>query len=140
GTLAFVVLYNLTNINVSERIKELSTIKVLGFYDKEVTRYVYRETFTLTVLGIIVGLFLGILLHSFIIMTVEIDYLMFSRSIHPSSYLMASVLMFIFSTLVMILMHFKLKKVDLVEALKANDERSIKIYLNLILDRFFYRL
>ena len=121
GILAFVVLYNLTNINVSERIKELSTIKVLGFYDKEVTRYVYRETFTLTVLGIIVGLFLGILLHSFIIMTVELDYLMFSRSIHPTSYLMASVLMFIFSTLVMILMHFKLKKVDLVEALKAND-------------------
>src|SRR5699024_5602066 len=99
GTLAFVVLYNLTNINVSERIKELSTIKVLGFYDKEVTRYVYRETFTLTVLGIIVGLFLGILLHSFIIMTVELDYLMFSRSIQPTSYLMASVLMFIFSTL-----------------------------------------
>lgn len=121
GTLAFVVLYNLTNINVSERIKELSTIKVLGFYDKEVTRYVYRETFTLTVLGIIVGLFLGILLHSFIIMTVELDYLMFSRSIQPTSYLMASVLMFIFSTLVMILMHFKLKKVNMVEALKAND-------------------
>lgn len=121
GILAFVVLYNLTNINVSERIKELSTIKVLGFYDKEVTRYVYRETFTLTVLGIIVGLFLGILLHSFIIMTVELDYLMFSRSIHPTSYLMACVLMFIFSTLVMILIHFKLKKVNMVEALKAND-------------------
>lgn len=121
GILAFVVLYNLTNINVSERIKELSTIKVLGFYDKEVTQYVYRETFTLTIMGIIVGLFVGILLHQFILTTVELDFIMFKREIHWSSYLYASGLMAVFSILVMIFMHFKLKKVNMVEALKAND-------------------
>lgn len=121
GILAFVVLYNLTNINVSERIKELSTIKVLGFYDKEVTRYVYRETFSLTILGILVGIVLGILLHQFILTTVELDFLMFSRYIHLSSHLYASALMIVFSVSVMILMHFKLKKVNMVEALKAND-------------------
>lgn len=121
GILAFVVLYNLTNINVSERIKELSTIKVLGFYDKEVTQYVYRETFTLTILGIIIGLLVGIILHRYILTTVELDFIMFRREMHWSSYLYASGLMAIFSILVMIFMHFKLKKVDMVEALKAND-------------------
>lgn len=121
GVLAFVVLYNLTNINVSERVKELSTIKVLGFYDKEVTQYVYRETFTLTIMGIIVGFLLGALLHRFVLTTVELDYLMFTRSIHWTSYLYASGLMIIFSIVVLIFMHFKLKNIDMVEALKAND-------------------
>lgn len=121
GILAFVVLYNLTNINVSERIKELSTIKVLGFYDREVTRYVYRETFTLSVMGIIVGLGLGVLLHQFVLRTVELDMVMFGRSIHLSSHLYATGLMILFSISVMIFMHFKLKKVNMVEALKASD-------------------
>lgn len=117
GALGFIVLYNLTNINVSERIKELSTIKVLGFYDKEVTQYVYRETFTLTIMGIIVGLLLGVLLHAYIISVVELDGIMFMRSIEPRSYVISSILMIIFSIIVMIAMHFKLKKVDMVEAL-----------------------
>lgn len=117
GALGFIVLYNLTNINVSERIKELSTIKVLGFYDKEVTQYVYRETFTLTIMGIIVGLLLGVLLHAYIISVVELDGIMFMRSIEPRSYVISSILMIIFSIIVMIAMHFKLKKVDMVESL-----------------------
>lgn len=119
--LAMVVLYNLTNINVSERIRELSTIKVLGFYDKEVTLYIYRENIVLTGMGIVAGLGVGVLLHRFVLQTAEIDMLMFSRIIHPMSYLYAGLLTLFFSTLVMLIMHVKLKKVDMVEALKAQE-------------------
>src|SRR5699024_9728954 len=83
--LAIVVLYNLTNINVSGRIRELSTIKVLGFYDKEVTMYIYRENIVLTAMGIVAGLGIGVLLHHFVLQTAEIDMLMFSRIINLSS-------------------------------------------------------
>ena len=82
GSLALIVLYNLTNINVSERIRELSTIKVLGFYDREVTTYVYRENIILTFIGIIVGCFFGKILHQYILATVEVDLIMFSPIIH----------------------------------------------------------
>lgn len=121
GALAFIVLYNLTNINVSERVRELSTIKVLGFFDKEVTTYVYRETLTLTIMGIIVGMGTGIILNRFILDTTELDFLMFVREIHGSSYLYATLLMLGFSMIVMTVMHFKLKHIDMLEALKTKD-------------------
>lgn len=117
--LAFVVLYNLTNINVSERIRELSTIKVLGFYDKEVTMYVYRENFLLTLMGIAAGLLLGILLHGFVLNTAELDIMMFSPVIAASSYVYSALLTILFSTIVMLFMHVKLKNVDMLEALKT---------------------
>lgn len=121
ASLAFVVLYNLTNINVSERIRELSTIKVLGFYDKEVTMYVYRENFVLTILGILSGFVLGFFMHRFVLQTAEIDIMRFARQINLSSYGYSFLLMFFFSSLVMLVMHFKLKRVDMVEALKTQD-------------------
>lgn len=119
--LAFIVLYNLTNINVSERIRELSTIKVLGFYDNEVTMYIYRENIILTLMGIVVGALFGRLLHIFVLDTASMDNMMFNPSLHWSSYLYAAVLTLVFSTLVMWLMHRKLKGVDMIEALKSNE-------------------
>lgn len=119
AALAFVVLYNLTNINVSERIRELSTIKVLGFYDKEVTMYIYRENMILTVLGIIAGNFLGIWLHGFVMQTAEVDNMMFSQKIEWLSYGYAAVLTLVFSGIVMLSMHYKLKHIDMIEALKS---------------------
>lgn len=119
AALAFIVLYNLTNINVSERIRELSTIKVLGFYPKEVTMYVYRENLILTMMGIVVGFVLGTFLHRFVTSTAEVDILMFSPTIHAMSYVYAAILTLLFSTLVMIVMHIKLKRVDMIEALKS---------------------
>lgn len=119
AALAFVVLYNLTNINVSERVRELSTIKVLGFYDKEVTMYIYRENLILSFLGIVVGNLLGIWLHSFVLQTAEIDIMMFSPTIKWLSYAYASVLTLLFSGIVMLFMHYKLKHIDMIEALKS---------------------
>lgn len=121
ASLAFVVLYNLTNINVSERVRELSTIKVLGFFDKEVTMYVYRENFVLTIMGILTGFGLGFFLHRFVLQTAEVDILRFTRDINAPSYLYTFLLMFFFSSLVMVVMHFKLKRIDMVEALKTQD-------------------
>ena len=119
--LAFIVLYNLTNINISERIRELSTIKVLGFYDKEVTMYVYRENNILTLLGILLGCVLGKLLHSFVIKTAEVDMMMFPPDIHLISYVYSAILTLLFSSVVMYFMHRKLRKVDMIEALKSNE-------------------
>ena len=119
AALAFVVLYNLTNINVSERIRELSTIKVLGFYDVEVSLYIYRETFVLTLLGILVGFGLGSLLSSAVLKMAEVDFLLFPATILPLSYLYAAILSLAFSIIVMLIMHRKLKKVDMIEALKS---------------------
>lgn len=121
GLLAFIVLYNLNNINISERIRELSTIKVLGFYDKEVTMYIYRENIFLTFFGVLVGLAMGILLHSYVLQTVEMDMLMFSPTIHPVSYVYASCITIFFTLVVGIVMYLKLKKVDMIEALKSNE-------------------
>ena len=106
---------------MAERIRELSTIKVLGFFDKEVTTYVYRETLTLTIMGIIVGMGTGIILNRFILDTAELDFLMFVREIHGTSYLYATLLMLGFSMIVMTVMHFKLKHIDMLEALKTKD-------------------
>lgn len=119
AALAFVVLYNLTNINVSERIRELSTIKVLGFYDKEVTLYIYRENILLSVLGIAVGSGLGILLHSFVLRTAELDATMFAPVIKWPSYVYAALLTLLFSGIVMVFMHIKLKRIHMIEALKS---------------------
>ena len=119
GLLAFVVLYNLTNINVGERIREIATIKVLGFTDREVSAYIYRENIFLTVFGVAAGLLVGIALHRFVITTAEIDSIMFGRDISALSYLLAALLTVVFSLLVNFAMHYKLKKVDMVESLKS---------------------
>ncbi|WP_339317567.1 ABC transporter permease [Paenibacillus sp. FSL R10-2734] len=119
AALAFVVLYNLTNINVSERIRELSTIKVLGFYDKEVTMYIYRENMLLSLLGIVVGSGLGIVLHSFVLNTAELDATMFAPIIKWPSYIYAALLTLLFSGVVMAFMHIKLKRIHMIEALKS---------------------
>lgn len=119
--LAFIVLYNLTNINISERIRELSTIKVLGFYPKEVTLYIYRENLMLTAMGIGLGCLLGVVVHKFVLKTVEIDMMMFGPNIHWPSFIYASLLTLAFTFLVMFFMHRKLKKVDMIEALKSNE-------------------
>jgi len=121
GALALVVLYNLTNINVSERIRELSTIKVLGFYDGEVTMYIFRENLILTVMGIVVGCFFGEWLHTYILQTAETNNLMFSPGIHPLSYVYAAVLTLAFSLFVMFFMHRKLKRINMLDALQSVD-------------------
>ena len=121
AALAFIVLYNLTNINVSERERELSTIKVLGFHDFEVTMYIYRENIILTFLGILFGCLFGTVLQRFIMTTMEVDSLVFGKVIHMSSYLYSIVLTIIFTLIVMVVIHFQLKRIDMVEALKAND-------------------
>jgi len=119
AALAFVVLYSLTNINVSERIRELSTIKVLGFYDVEVSMYIYRESLILTLLGILFGFVLGKILSTVVLKMVEIDFMMFPPTIMPISYLYAGLLSLLFSSVVMLIMHRKLKQVDMIEALKS---------------------
>ena len=119
GALAFVVLYNLTNINISERVKEIATIKVLGFYDNEVSAYIYRENAVLTVIGAGVGLLLGMVLHQFVVRTTEINMVMFGRSAYPLSYLWAFLLTVGFSVLVNLVMHRRLRKISMVESMKA---------------------
>lgn len=119
GMLAFVVLYNLNNINITERKRELATLKVLGFYDKEVTEYVYRENILLTLIGSVFGMLLGKILHRFIIVTVEIDSVMFGRNINTISFVYAFLLTVVFSLFVNWVMYFKLKKINMVESLKS---------------------
>ena len=117
--LAFVVLYNLSNINIAERVKEIATIKVLGFYDREVYSYVNRESTALACIGTALGLALGKALHAFIITTVEVDSVMFGRDIAPQSYLYAVALTLVFSTAVNLVMGRKLKAISMVESMKA---------------------
>jgi putative ABC transport system permease protein len=119
GALAFVVLYNLNNININERRRELATLKVLGFYNKETAAYVYRENIILTLIGALVGAIFGILLHRYVITTVEIDLVMFGRNIDPSSFLYSILLTIFFSAFVNCVMYFKLKRIDMVESLKS---------------------
>lgn len=121
GLLAFVVLYNLNNINISERRAELATIKVLGFYDLEVGEYVYRENVILTILGIIAGIGMGILLHRYVILTAEVDLIMFGRSIYMASYVYSTLLTIGFAVMINFLMYFQLKKIDMVESLKSTE-------------------
>lgn len=119
GALAFVVLYNLTNINISERIREIATLKVLGLYDNEVDGYIFRENIILTLMGTAVGLVLGIWLAGFVISTAEIDIVMFGRTIHALSYVKAAVITVGFSLIVTLYMHMHMKKIDMIEALKS---------------------
>ena len=119
GSLAFIVLYNLTNINVSERIRELSTIKVLGFFDNEVTMYILRENVILTLLGVLAGSFMGRMLYLFIINTAETDNMMMFPDVYMSSYIYSGLITLVFSLLVMIMMHIKLKSVNMIDALKS---------------------
>ena len=117
--LAFVVLYNLSSINVAERVKEIATIKVLGFYDREVNAYVNRESVLLTLIGTLFGLAGGIALHRFIIVTVEVDAVMFGRDVAPLSFVYAVALTLLFSTIVNLVMQRSLKKISMVESMKA---------------------
>ena len=119
GLLAFVVLYNLNNISILERRRELATLKVLGFYDIEVAKYVYRENVLLTAFGVILGIGLGLILHQFVIRTCEIDMIMFGRRIKPLSYLWSTILTFFFAIIVNTAMFYRLRKVDMVESLKS---------------------
>ena len=119
AALAFVVLYNLTNINVTERIRELATLKVLGFYDPELAMYVYRENIVLTLAGIALGQFFGKYLLSFLIKTVEMDIVMFGRDPHLENYLLSVVLSLAFAAVVNYISFFRIRKIDMVQALKS---------------------
>lgn len=121
GILSFVVLYNLTNINVSERIRELSTIKVLGFYDGEVTMYIVRENIVLTLMGIVVGYGVGNLLTAYIMRQAATAQVIFPLTLHLTGYVVATVLMIVFTVIVMLVTHRRLKRVDMIEALKSNE-------------------
>jgi putative ABC transport system permease protein len=116
--LAFVVLFNLTSINISERIRELATIKVLGFNDVELAMYIYRENGVVTVLGILLGIIGGVFLHGFVLTTVEIDVVKFPSIIRPQSYILAVVLSLVFAVFVNFIMNYRLKRIDMVESLK----------------------
>ncbi len=119
GALAFVVLYNLTNININERIREIASIKVLGFYDIEVSQYVFRENIILTLINTCFGLLGGIVLNKFVLTTSETDVVMFGREIYWYSYIYAAALTLVFAVLVNIVMHYKLKKISMIESLKS---------------------
>ena len=121
GALAFVVLYNLTNINVSERIRELSTIKVLGFYDKEVTMYIVRENVVFTLLGILAGYGVGYLLTDFILRQASMENMVFPLVISWAAYALAGGMTILFTIIVMLVTHYKLKHVDMIDALKSNE-------------------
>ena len=119
AALAMVVLFNLSNINITERQRELATIKLLGFYDGEVSAYVYRENIVLTVFGILLGCFMGHWLHIYLVRSTEIDLMMFGRQTATSAYVYAAILTMLFSIAVNILAHFRMKKIDMVESLKS---------------------
>lgn len=119
AALAVIVIYNLANVNITERIREVATIKVLGFTDKEVTAYIFRESVILTLFGIVLGLALGVWLHAFVVTTAEVEIVMFGRDISWLSYVLAALLTFGFSMLVNFLMHWRLKAVSMVESLKS---------------------
>lgn len=119
GALAFVVLFNLSNININERVRELATIKVLGFYDGEVAAYVYRENVLLTLMGTAAGLVLGIFLEKFVVHTAEVDSVMFAPEIPLYCFLAAAALTVLFAVIVNITLYFRLKKIDMATSLKA---------------------
>lgn len=119
AALAFVVLYNLTNINITERQREIATLKVLGFNTREVNAYIYRETLLLSAIGALVGCVLGIFMEGFVVVTAEVDQVMFGREIHALSFVIAFVLTMLFSVLVTLFMRKKLSDIDMVESLKS---------------------
>jgi putative ABC transport system permease protein len=119
GLLAFIVLYNLISINVNERVRELATIKVLGFFDREVSAYIYKENTLSSLIGIVLGLFMGIPLEKFVISSAEIDAVMFAPGINFMSFVYAGLLTLLFNLMVNFFVHFRLKKIDMVESLKS---------------------
>ncbi len=119
GLLAVVVLYNLTNINIAERVREIATIKVLGFYELETANFIYREGIVLTVLGAFAGLFLGNIFLTFVIESIQMDNVMFPKEISWLTYLLGFVMTLLFSLLVNFLMYFKMNKISMVESLKS---------------------
>ena len=119
GLLAMVVLYNLANINMNERIRELATIKVLGFFDREVTSYITREINISSLIGMGVGLVLGILLEKFVVATAEVDIVMFAPDIRWDCFVFAALLTLLFTMVINVMLHFQLKKIDMVESLKS---------------------
>lgn len=119
GFLAVIVLYNLANINITERVKEIATIKVLGFYDGETSSYIYRENIISALIGILCGEILGKILHYFVVITTEVDVVMFNRQLVWWAYLLGAVLTAVFAVAVNLILHFKLKKIDMVESLKS---------------------
>ena len=121
AALAFIVLYNLTNINITERMREIATLKVLGFTPREMNAYIFREIFLLAIIGCAVGLVLGIWMESFVVVTAEVDQIMFGREIHALSFLLAFLLTMLFTVLVMLAMRGKLHRIDMVESLKSNE-------------------
>lgn len=121
GLLSVIVVYNLTNINICERKKELATIKVLGFFDRETQNYIFRETNLISIGGILLGLVLGIFLHKFVIYTVELESVMFGRRIYWQSFIFAAIIEALFTMLVNLILRKKIKAIDMVEAMKTND-------------------
>ncbi len=117
--LAITVLYNLTIININERKREIATLKVLGFRDREVSSYVYRETIILTIVGIIVGIFLGFSLNTFILMIAETDEILFIKIIKPLSYVLSFIIIIVFSIIVQVITYFILKRIDMIDSLKS---------------------
>ena len=117
--LSFIVLYNLSNINIQERKREIATLKVLGFYNKEVDNYITKENIIITIFGIAIGLFAGYFLTMVTLSTVEIEAARFIRTIEPISYLYASILTIVFTIIVNIVAHFNLKRINMVESLKS---------------------
>ncbi|MFQ9440954.1 MAG: ABC transporter permease [Acutalibacteraceae bacterium] len=121
GALAFVVLYNLTNINIEERVREIATIKVLGVNMKETISYVFRENIILTLLGIAIGLGLGTIMTDFVVNIIELDLVMFGRGVSWISYVGSVLITLVFAILVMVVMSFKVRKIDMIESLKSNE-------------------
>ena len=121
AALAFIVLYNLTNINITERAREIATLKVLGFLPREVDAYIFREIALLSLMGALLGLVLGVVLEGFVVTTAEVDQVMFGRTIHGLSFVVAFVLTMVFTLLVTLVMRPKLAHVDMVESLKSNE-------------------
>ena len=114
-----VVLYNLANVNINERLREIATLKVVGFYDKEVSSYIYRENMILTVLGALIGLLLGVILHQLMLHYIVIDSVTYGASAGVFSYIIALVSTLVFSLAVNLILHRKLKKVSMVESFKS---------------------
>ena len=119
--LAFVVIYNLTNINITERLREIATIKVLGFFRKETSAYVLRENLALTAIGTAVGLGLGILLHKFVMAQIIVDLVSFRTEIYPLSFVISALLTFVFNFIVNLFMEIKLERINMAESLKSVD-------------------
>jgi len=119
AALAFIVLYNLTNINITERVREIATIKVLGFYQKEVAAYVFREINILSVLGSLAGLFMGKALHAFVMEQIQIDSMFFACRILPLSYGISFLMTVLFTVGISMGMRPRLKKIDMAESLKS---------------------